>query len=331
MNKKEFLKVAVDAIRGKVEGYSATQTNEALRSALLEMNGGSNKINIKTFYRGHALFDLVQELIPIMIETGLQEDNPLFNLIDYRNIALGDVNEFVLEGVNELVVSNVAKGIQGIRRQRLMGRETLRIETELRMIKVFEGLNRLLAGRIVFSDLVEAVSKSFNKQILNDAHAAIESIGANSVGMNANFVRYGTFDEEEFVRLVDKVEAISGRSATIIGTRAALRKLDIDPAVMSESAKSELHAAGFVGTYNGTPCVRLRQSVNKDGSFILNDNRLLVMASDDRPIKLVNEGDGLLIDHVATSNADLSQEYVYAQSYGLGVVCAAPLGIYNIA
>jgi len=331
MDKKEFMKVAVDAIRGKVEGYSSDQTNEALRSALLEMNGGSNKINVKTFYRGHALFDLVQELIPVMIETGLHEDNPLFNLIDYRNIALGDVNEFIVEGVNELVVSNVAKGIQGIRRQRLMGREAVRIETELRIVKVFEGLNRLLAGRIVFSDLVDAVSRAFNKQILEDAYVAIKSIGATTPGMNANFVRYGSFDETEFIRLIDRVEAITGKSATIIGTRAALRKLEIDPAIMSERAKSELHAAGFVGTYNGTPCMRLRQSVRKDGTFILDDSRLWIMASDDKPIKLVNEGDGLLIDHAATTNADLSQEYVYAQGYGLGVICAAPMGLYNIA
>jgi len=331
MDKKEFLKVAVDAIYGKVEGYSLEQTNEALRSALIEMNGGSNKINIKTFYRGNALFDIVQELIPVMIETGLRADNPLFNLIDYRNIALGDVNEFVLEGVNELVVSNVAKGIQGIRRQRLMGREVLRIETELRMIKVFEGLNRLLSGRIIFSDLVDAVAKAYNKQILNDAHAAIESIGATTIGMNANFVKFGIFDEEEFIRLIERVESITGKNATIVGTRTVLRRLDIDPAIMSEKAKMDLHTAGFVGMFNGTPCVRLRQSVNKEGNFLLNDNRILILASDDKPIKFVNEGEGLLIDHVATDNADLTQEYVFAQAYGLGVVCATPLGIYNIA
>jgi len=331
MDKKEFLKVAIDAINGKVEGYSLEQTNQALKSALIEMNGGSNKINIKTFYRGNALFDIVQELIPVMIETGLRADNPLFNLIDYRNIALGDVNEFLLEGVNELVVSNVAKGIQGIRRQRLMGREVLRIETELRMIKVFEGLNRLLSGRIIFSDLVDAVAKAYNKQILNDAHAAIESIGATTIGMNANFVKFGIFDEEEFIQLIERVESITGKSATIVGTRTALRRLDIDPAIMSEKAKMDLHTAGFVGMFNGTPCVRLRQSVNKDGSFILNDNRILILASDDKPIKFVNEGEGLLIDHVATENADLTQEYVFAQAYGIGVVCATPLGIYNIA
>ena len=331
MEKIEFMKVAIDAINGRVEGYSREQANDALRAALLEMNGGSNKINIKNFYCGHALFDLVQEIIPVMIETGLTEDNPLFELIDYRNIALGDVNEFIVEGVNELVVSNVSKGIQGVRRQRLMGREAVRIETELRIIKVFEGLNRLLSGRIAFTDLVNAVSKAYNKQILEDAYVAIKSIGATTPGMNANFVRFGSFDETEFIKLIDRVEAITGKNATIIGTRAALRKLDIDPAVMSERAKSELHAAGFFGTFNGTPCMRLRQSVRKDGTFIMDDNRLWIMASDDKPIKFVNEGDGLLIDHAATTNDDLTQEFVYAQAYGLGVICAAPMGLYNIA
>jgi len=48
MDKKELLKVATDTIRGKIEGYSADQTNEALRSALIELNGGSNRITVNS-------------------------------------------------------------------------------------------------------------------------------------------------------------------------------------------------------------------------------------------------------------------------------------------
>ena len=330
MDRKDILKVAIDAINGKVEGYSSEQAGEALRSALIELNGGSNKINIKNFYRGNALFDLVQELIPVMIETGLREDNPLFNLVDYRNIAMGDVNEFIADGVNDLVVSNVAKGIQGVRRQRLLGREIVRIETEVRIIKVYEGLNRLLAGRVTFSEFVDAVSKAFNKQILNDAYAAIESINASSPGMmNSNFVITGSFDEEQLVELIDRVEAITGKTAKIVGTRSALRK--VSTAAVGETALSSMYDIGYYGKFNGTDMIALKQSVNRDGTFILSAGRLYVMASDDKPIKFVNEGEGLIIENPAINNQDLSQEYVYAQGYGLGVLAAAPLGIYNIA
>jgi len=330
MDRKDILKVAIDAINGKVQGYSFEQAGEALRSALLELNGGSNKINIKTFYRGNALFDLVQELIPVMIETGLKEDNPLFKLVDYRNIALGDVNEFLSEGTNDLVVSNVAKGIQGVRRQRLMGRETIRIETELRIIKVYEGLNRLLAGRVTFSEFVDAVSKAFNKQMLDDAYTAIESISASSAGMmNSNFVITGSFDEERLVELIDRIEAITGKTASVLGTRAALRK--VNTASVSEVAKSSIYDIGYYGKFNGTDMLSLKQSVKKDGSFILSAGRIYVMASDDKPIKFVNEGEGLIIENPAINNQDLTQEYVYAQGYGLGILAAAPLGIYNIA
>jgi len=330
MDKKSILKVAIDAIQGRVENYSKEQANEALRSALIDLNGGSNKINMKNFYRGHALFDLVQELIPAIIETGLREDNPLFDLVDYRNIAKGDVNEFIAEGVNELVVSNVAKGIQGVRRQRLMGREKIRIETEVRIIKVFEGLNRLLAGRITFNELVDSVSKSFNKQMYADKFSALESIGANTAGhMNANFVVTGTYDEERLVELIDRVEAMTGKTARIFGVRAALRKVRIESE--GELAKSSKYDVGFYGKFNGTDMIVIKQAVNKDGTFILSPDRLYVLASDDKPIKFVNEGEGILVDKPATDNDDLTQEYVYAQAYGLGVLAAAPLGIYNIA
>jgi len=330
MERKNILKVAIDAINGKVEGYSADQASEALRAALVELNGGSQKINMKTFYRGHALFDLVQELIPVIIETGLKEDNPLFALVDYRNIAMGDVNEFVAKGTNDLVVTNVAKGIQGVRRQRLMGSETIRVETEPRIIKVYEGLNRLLAGRITFSDLIDEVSKAFNKQFLADAYLAMESMSADSAGMmNSNYVITGSFDEEQLVELIDRVEAITGKTAKIVGTRAALRK--VSTAVEGEVAKSSMYDIGYYGKFNGTDMIALKQSVNKDGSFILSADRIYVMASDDKPIKFVNEGDGILVEHAATTNQDLTQEYVYIQAYGLGVLASAPLGIYNFA
>ena len=66
-------------------------------------------------------------------------------------------------------------------------------------------------------------------------------------------------------------------------------------------------------------------------TFALNDNKVWVLAADDQPIKVVNEGDGLLINREATENADLTQEYVYGQGLGVAAICAAKLGVYTLA
>jgi len=329
MDKKGILKVAIDAIEGRVEKFSSQQTSDALRKAFIELNGGSDKINRKNFHRGNALFELVQEILPVMIETGLRSDPLMMNLVEYRNIALGDVNEFIIKNINDLLVSSVARGIGSVRRQRLMGRHTLRVETETKIVKVYEDLDRLMAGRISFEELVEAVYTAFTRQALKDIHTAIESIGAATQGMNANFVVNGTFDEEELVRLIDRVEAITGKTAKIVGTRLALRRVRTD--AEGEVAKSSMYDAGFYGKFNGTDMVVMKQATNKDGSFILSNDRLLILASDDRPIKFVNEGEGLIIEGNPLDNADLTQEYAYAQLMGLAVVASAPLGVYNLA
>ena len=86
MTHAEILTVAIDAVQGRTENFSAKQTSDDLRNAFIEMNGGSTKISPKTFHRGNPLFELVQELIPVVIEEGIKEEtNPLFGLVDYRN------------------------------------------------------------------------------------------------------------------------------------------------------------------------------------------------------------------------------------------------------
>lgn len=331
MERNDILSVAIDLVHGKVAGnYSNSDAAESLRKAMIDLNGGSTKINIKTFHRGNELYALVEELIPAMIDAGFQEGNPIFNLVEYKNISDGDVNEFVSEGEATFVVADAAAGIQGIRRQRIMGGETLRVKTSMKMVRVYEGLERLLSGRITFDKFVEGVSRSFNQQILADAYAALTGVTSNTAGLNAEYVKSGTYDEDTLIALVEHVEAATGKTARILGTKSALRK--VKTASVSDEANSDMYNVGYYGKFNGTDMVCLKQAHKLGTSeFALNDKQIFVVASDDKPIKMVNEGEGLLIEKDATSNNDLTQEYIYGQKYGVGVICADKIGVYNIA
>jgi len=331
MDRKDILQVATDAIKGKVEGnFTTEQTAEALRAALVEVNGGTNKINPKTFFRGNALFDLVQEMLPVMIEEGLKADNPLFKFVEYRNIAAGDENEFCTEGVAEFIVADVAAGIQGVRRQRIGDGMKIPVKTTMKIVRVYENLGRLLAGRITFDQFVDGVSKAFNRQILDDAYKVLDAMSAATPGLDAAYVFSGSFDEDKLLEIIEHVEAATGKVAHILGTRSALRK--VNTAVESREGKTDMYNIGYFGKFNGTDMLCLKQA-HKPGTstFILNDSKLLIIAGDDKPIKMVNEGDGLLVETPATNNADLTQEYCYGQAYGTAAICAEKIGIYNIA
>lgn len=332
MERNDILAVAIDSIKGNVDGkFSAKQTSDELRAAFIELNGGSTKINPKTFYRGNALFEVVEELIPVIIEEGINsDDNPLFrDLVEYRNIKDGDIAEFDVEGDSHFVVATAANGIQGVRRQRIVGGATVTVPTEMKIVRVYENLGRLLAGRIDFSKFVEGVAKAFKDYITDAAYAAINGLSAATEGLSDTYVIGGTPGEDDIVALIEHVEAATGKPARIIGTKAALRKLD--PALVGELYKDDMYKLGYFGNFNGTPCIRMNQA-HKPGTevFALNDGKIWIIAGDDKPIKVVNEGEGLLIDRDPTLNADLTQEYVYGQPIGVGVIVAQKLGIANL-
>ena len=329
----EVLKIMIDAVKGvNMENYSKGETSEAIRNALIEMNGGSKKLNLKNFYRGSQLYALVQELIPAIIDEGFKDEDTLFNLVEYRNIADGDEEEFYVEGNSYFLVADAAAGIRGVRRQRIDKSETVTVKTSVKVVRIYEELNRLLAGKVSFDKFVENVAKSFKQKILADAYKAISEMSQTTVGLDANYVVAGTGsgDEDALIELIQHVEAATGKEARIYGTKAALRK--VSTAVVSDEAKKDLYEMGYYGKFNGTEMICMRQ-VHKVGTsvFALDDSKLYIIAGDDKPVKIVNEGEGLLYEGDATANNDLTQEYVYGQTFGVGVVCAEKMGVFTLA
>lgn len=334
---KNVVQLAIDSMHGTVNGnFSAKETSETLRKAFIDANGGSTKINMRTFHRGNALFDIVEELIPYLVEDGLRGDEAIFNLVDYRNIALGDENRFWTEDKSDFVVAKIAEGSTSVRRQRLNVGQYVNVPTQLYAIKVYEEMNRLLAGRIDFNTLVERVGTSWQRYLRTMIATALEGVTATSVGMNATYVKSGTFAVATLRELIDHVEAATGKTAHIIGTRAGLAKV-IDTsangiALAASSMKEDIYNSGFAGRFYGTPMIAIKQA-HKVGTdvFAINDNKIYVVAGDDKPIKVVNEGDGLLIERNELEQADLTREYLMAARVGVGAIFNEKMGIYTMS
>lgn len=158
---KDIIKVAVDAYHGNVEQYSVGQSQELLRKALVDANGGSTVMNYKNIRDGkcNGLFTLIEEILSRTVVEGLQGDEYFNTLVDFRNVAEGDQNLFLVEDSNLFVVSDAADGTQGIRRQRLSGVSEVSIPTSLKVVKIYEELNRVLSGRVDFNTFINKVSR----------------------------------------------------------------------------------------------------------------------------------------------------------------------------
>lgn len=338
MNRDAIVRLGVDAYHNNVQGnFSMRDSLETLRKALVDLNGGSTKLSYKKIRDGecNGLFSVVEEILQKTVVEGFQDNDILFQtLVEFKSVALGDENDFYIPDNDILyVVSNVSRGNQALRRQRIEEGRHIKVPTTPKGIKIYEELERVLSGRVDFNELIDKVARSFKQQIYVDIITALQGMAGSDA---IYFPAAGSFSEEALIAMINHVEAATGKKAYIFGTQQALRKINLtvlsDAAGNSniaEQARNDVYTMGYMGKFNGTDCIKLNQ-VHTPGtnSFALDNDKLYIIAGDSKPIKVVNEGEATMYLGNPFHNADLSQEFLYLDSYGVAVAASEKMGIY---
>ena len=331
MEKNAIVNLAIDMTRGHVSGnYSAGESSEVLRQALIEVNGGSSKIDLKSLRRHKAeIFELLEEIMPIVVGEGVRNDPLFMNYVDERNIALGDEITFYADANTDFFVSEIADGIARPRRQRIPEKTGITVPTTWHAVRVYDEWSRFMAGRIDWNELVDRVGRAFKNAIFADIYTALSGITNATPGLNSTYVVSGTYSEEALLAVVDHVEAATGMKAVIVGTRPALRKCT--SAVVADEAKSAYYNGGYYGKLAGVDMVAVK-NIHKPGTddFMFSDSVLYIFTSADKPIKFVREGDPW-IEERTEGNADKTLEYTYQEKFGVGVVINGKMGKYTIS
>lgn len=325
-----LVKLAIDCYKNKaVSNYSTEDNMTVLRNALIEANNGSTKLDYKAIRDGkcNGLFAIVEEVLTNTVINGLPENSLIYNFVETKQVNLGDKASFYVPDNSLLTVSDVASGTQGIRRQRIEFGKNITVDTQLKAIKIYEELDLVLAGRIDFNEFIDRVAASFQAQI--NADIITTFIGTYSTVV-APYQQSGTYSEATLLSLIDHVEAATGMTAKILGSRTAIRK--ITTTFDSNEAKDDKYNMGYYGKFNGTPVFGLKNG-HKIGTtdFLLNDTDIYVVAGDDKFIKCVIEGDSTIITGDPTKNADLSQEFTMLQKYGVAVALSQAFGVYRFS
>lgn len=331
METNKLIKLAVDTVKGVPSAFSEGNPSDVIRNALIEANGGSTKIDVKAMRKTNGSFyELVEELIVASIIEGLPESNPIFKWAETKNGKAGDKPEFRVHKDSVLAVAEVANGTLGIRRQRIFGDTTKTLTPIPHAVKVYEELQRLLAGRADWVDFVNAVSRSFildTNRAIADAFASIATTTPNVISET------GSFSEASMVDLIEKVEMNNpGKTARIFGTKTALRNLNVSTSNMvGETIKDDYYNMGYMGKFNGTEVFELKNGLKTDGTTkILDDTKLYVIATDEQFIKYYNEGDALIVESKLGDNSDLTQDYTVINTYAVAVELADKIGLYDM-
>lgn len=331
METNKLIKLAVDTVNGVPSAFSEGNPSDVIRNALIEANGGSTKIDVKAMRKTNGSFyELVEELIVASIIEGLPESNPIFKWAETKNGKAGDKPEFKVHKDSVLAVAEVANGTLGIRRQRIFGDTTKTLTPIPHAVKVYEELQRLLAGRADWVDFVNAVSRSFildTNRAIADAFASIATTTPNVISET------GSFSEASMVSLIEKVEMNNpGKTARIFGTKTALRNLAMSTSNMvGETIKDDYYNMGYMGKFNSTDVFELKNGLKTDGTTkILDDTKLYVIATDEQFIKYYNEGDALIVESKLGDNSDLTQDYTVINTYAVAVELADKIGLYDM-
>ena len=323
---KELVKLALDMKKGKITNYTKDEANEVLRQELIELNGGSDKLNAKSFRKYPEMFEIIEQILDNAISDGITDQ--FSDFVETVQLDWGDTQVFTMDENRLFDVSVVADGNGDIRRDRLDSSEVT-VRTKTYAVSVYEELHRILAGRVSFDRMIDIVARSYENKIQTDIYNAIY----NSFDqLGATYGVSGSFAEGKMNDLIAHVEASSNAEAMILGTKSALSRIYADPtARISDTMIDERNRMGYVGIYNGTPLVEIKQ-VHRSGTseFAIDNNFLIVAPKGLEPfVKLILEGDSL-IEEVTEGRKDMQREYRFIKKAGFAVLASSNYGIYRL-
>ena len=315
----DLRQLCIDVYNGVDVKFENGETgNDLIVNAINKAFGNINMSNAQAVREalayGKVDFAIINEVISTAIDLTTEDGSAIWNFVDYKNGALGDKNEFYVEGSDLLRVDVVTRGTQGVRRQRMLSKK-ISVETVTKAIKIYDEISRIASGRINWAAFVDKIGKSF----ANDRFNAVVSAFGN-ITASGDYAKGSSFTESAMIDLLTTVEN-DGNKPKIFGSLQALRNLTM--AQTGETIKDDYYNMGYMGKFNGYDCFRIA------GKNVPN-NKLFVVGADEKFIKIYDEGDTLTIPHDFTETADMTQELQVQRTYGVTVAMGSKVGVYTI-
>ena len=304
------------------------------------VNENSSKRELKRAYREHGreFFDVIEEVIDVVISNGFKDNEFFNNFVDYRNIALGDAYEFYMEKDVILSIAKVGVSHHDYILQRLGKGETLTIPYQRYGAAVGADINMYMIGREDWTKLTNAIAKAFTVQIQQEIYAELLS-AANKIpsAIRTGFVGSGLLSattKDAFDTIISNVQTANESNVVILGTKTALKKLNAlsDVNWRAQSLKEDVSHSGRMGDYEGTVLMEIPQRFTSmtDLTPLVDNTKLWILPADqtDKFIKMVDVGE-TEIDEITEKGEEHGRwddimKYEVQRSYGI----ATQLGRY---
>ena len=283
---------------------SKSEAEDKLRSITQKIFGvdsTSSPRDLKRAQREHAreFFDIIEEVVDVVISNGFKDNEFFNNFVDYRNLALGDAYEFYSEKDVILSIAKVGVSHHDYILQRLGKGQATTIPYQRYGAAIGIDLNMYMIGRERFDELVNAISKAFTIQIQQEIYAQLLSAAsAIPAAISAGFVGSGALSsttKDNFDAIISNVETANESPVVILGTKTALKKLNAlsDVNWRAQSLKEDVSHSGRMGDYEGTVLMELPQRFTSADNLtpLVDNTKLWILPADqtDKFIKMVDK------------------------------------------
>ena len=286
-------------------------------------------------------FDIIEDTINVVIDTNFKESDFFNALVDRKQIAFGDRQDFVIEDDDALFsIAKAGTSHHDHILQRLKGRQTISIPTELYVVKIGADINRYVLGDVDWSAWVANIGRSFVAMIQEETYAELSQA---VTALPARFKGTGTLDATTKAAFDDIVESVSaannGANVVIMGAKSALSKISglADVNWAAKDQRDSVMNTGNIGIYEGTTLVEIPNRF-KDKTFsqyVFDTDKLYiipVIGDEGKFIKMVDEGDTEILEVLERGEKYVSdlQTYEVQRRLGFGLYVGRMFGYWDI-
>lgn len=287
---------------------------------------------------GKELFEVIEDVIDIKVETGFKESEFFNQFVEERNIKRGDSQEFWTEEDVVLSTVKISGDHHDFTLQRLGSGESYTVNTSVYGIAVGADIDMYLAGRYDWAKLTDACARAFVVQIQNEMYAEVMNVGEKLPAQFKGTGTLGSATKDQFDTLLEDVAIANDNVPVIImGTKTALKKLsaltDID--WITEAQKGEVAATGRLGSYEGVMLMEIPQrfALNDTTRKLVDSTKLLVMPQvENKFVKFVDVGETEIYEVTEKgARMDDTMKYEVQRAMGIGTQIGRYFGVWTLA
>lgn len=252
--------------------------------------------------------------------------------MDIHQVGWGDTARFLISSNDLFKVNEIAEGIHRSTLQPIYNNEvtvncgTVEIATSIDWYAV-------AAGVFDWGQFGARSGRSFEGYILLKAIAAMSSA---TTALGAAYSGAG-IDTEQWTNIVDRVSAANGGSSVYgLGTLAALNQVIPSTVGLQYGLGEEVAKEGFLDKYLGARLVPIDQvmvpgTVNTSAQLAIpTDTIYLVAAESYKPVKVVFEGDSVVVEDIAERTTDKTYGVSIQMKIGVAAIVGSKFGVITL-